>query len=331
MRPAHKWFLCHILCFVVMPGCAPGEDAISVNNGPQALERQSTILPILDDPSRQQSTPVKNSRQFVSLELERAVLESNEERVEELLSSNVSPMGRTRDGRQILHIASEFEDTRIPLMLIRCGATQDVASDNGETPMDVLIRKGFVTKELRDESYADVQIARTIIAIEQSVEKANACYTRGVELIELMQLRAELLAESERDREHAIQMVSVLSFGQTGSRATGPSPSELMIPYEDRSSNPMWRSLRLNGELSNGFASVSGWENTYQAKPLPEDLYKPLELPIPPQFDDGIELVRWCLVRTALVYGTESEHFKSFLIQVRQFVEESNKAKRMRW
>ena len=163
--------------------------------------------------------------------------------------------------------------------------------------------------------------------IKNVFETAEVSYARGVEL---MQLRAKLLAESKRDQERAIQMASILSFEQTGSRATGPSPEALMIPENNRSTSPMWRSLRRKGELNSGNASLPGWKNTFRTKPLPDDLYKPLELPIPPQFDEGINMLEWCIVRAALVYGTESDEFKSFLIKAKKFVEKTHRAKATR-
>ena len=295
-----------------------------------SLERgaQTSLVSNVGNRQKQSQQPTLNGNKvgFVSLELERAVLEQDADRVEKLLSNKVSPLGRTPDGRDILHVASEYQDTRIPLLLIRCGAVQDSVSASDETPIDVLIRNGFVAEELRDESYAQVQFARTIMAIESACEAAEANYARGVEL---MQLRAELLAESKRDQEYAIRTASILSFEQTGSRATGPSPEALMIPYENRQTSPMWRDLRRKNELHSGNASLPGWENTYRTKPLPDDLYKPLELPIPPQFDEGIKILEWCVVRAALAYGTESDEFKSFLIQAKQFVAKTTKAKAM--
>ena len=58
-------------------------------------------------------------------------------------------------------------------------------------------------------------------------------------------------------------------------------------------------------------SSIPSWKNTYEPKPLPQDLFEPLELPIPEQFDQVIELSLWIIVRAILVYGTEREEFKS--------------------
>lgn len=326
MDSTFKWFI-SVFCVVLTAGCWPSQDIVSDEENHQLQDQHSAVIPLSGMPNREQPTLDENKIEFVSLELERAVREEEDDRVEELLSNRVSPLGRTRDGRQLLHVASEFQDTRIPLMLIRCGAVQDAVSDDGETPIDVLIRKGFLAEDMRDESYADVQFARTIMAIKNVFETAEVSYARGVEL---MQLRAKLLAESKRDQERAIQMASILSFEQTGSRATGPSPEALMIPENNRSTSPMWRSLRRKGELNSGNASLPGWKNTFRTKPLPDDLYKPLELPIPPQFDEGINMLEWCIVRAALVYGTESDEFKSFLIKAKKFVEKTHRAKATR-
>ena len=257
--------------------------------------------------------------EVVSTQLEEAVLSEDSELVEELLSSNVPCTGKMKDGRYLLHAASESRDTRIALMLLRCGANPDAVAENGERPIDVLLRNEFIAEDMLDVPYDNVQIARTIDAVRKAYHVAEMKYVRG---LELMELRAKLLADNKIDQERAIRMASMHSMEITGSRRTGPSEAALAIPYEERTSHPLWRNLWLKGEAN----SPPGWEHTFEAKPLPKDLLEPLELPIPSQFEEGTLIVQWCVIRAALVYNTSSEEFQTFLKKANQLIDATNSA-----
>lgn len=259
----------------------------------------------------------------ISLELEQAVRTQNSEKVEELLSNGVSVEGITKAGKTLLHLASEYRDTRIALMLLRSGADPTVVCAQGERPVDVLIRNDYLAEEMQNNSYFEIQLVRTIDAIVRALEGAEALYAKGVER---MKLRAELLEQSRLDQERAIRQASMYSFRQTGSRAAGPSSGMMMVPHEDRSSNAMWKNVRLKGEAPMLSSSIPSWKNTYEPKPLPQDLFEPLELPIPEQFDQVIKLSEWIVIRAALVYGTERAEFKSVVEKAKGLIDKAERA-----
>jgi hypothetical protein len=239
--------------------------------------------------------------------LYRAVRADQSAQVEALLLAKVSPQGRTVNRSTLLHLACEHLDPRTAMWLVRAGADVDARDATGATPMDVLRKQGYVAAELDNPDLFLALQYRMAQGIVHAVQQAEELVQLGEEL---NQLRCQLIAEFEVDRERLHEHARQFSFRVTGGRWV--SSERLRFGSVDGAPDEMGNPA-LEHELPT-------YELTTEAVPLPDDFDSPLELPTPPQFEQAIQLLHWSVLQAGLAFGVSDPRFRIVIEESKRLV-----------
>ena len=327
-----------VLCAVAMPwtGCSGERPIDSTDQGAVANQvvaahsggaqpdngfretRATTVesrneLP-LDRHVRQRTRPM--GIPLPNPDLERAVRDDDWGTIEAMLVQGTDLTGMTEDGRSLVHVAAESPCPRAAMLLLRAGADPDCLSLDGETPLDVLRRRGFVLESATDQSFDEVLLQRMKNGIERAFELARESLDRGQELAEL---RCSMIAEFEVDRARFKERAALFSSRVIGVET--PLPMRLWdVPTDERP--PGWvANYKTTDTTPQAYLKT-------EAVPLPRDFDSPLDLPIPPPFDQAVELVHIAVLEAGFAFGVRHPAFRRVVERAKAVVREAEVGKR---